>query len=115
MRKGIFLLLSLCISSGAVAAGWADICTSKPNQYCNAVGQSAYNATGTASLRKIKLGVIKGVTWRPEGSIVSISPAIPSAGIPRSVRLSPRDAFYFIVDDGVGNYFLRQCNEVQPI
>ena len=57
-------------------------------------------------MRGIKLGKITGVTWRPKGSVIGVSPAIPSAGIPESVRKSPRDAYYYIIDDGSGKPFV---------
>ncbi|MBZ0098991.1 MAG: hypothetical protein K8F30_07890, partial [Taibaiella sp.] len=107
MRKGILGALCLLAAFSADASEWADICKTKPNPYCKAVGQSAYNATGPAALRRVRLGEIKGVTWRPKGSVIGASPAIPAAGIPKSIRVSPRDAFYFIVDDGSGKPFLR--------
>jgi hypothetical protein len=66
-------------------------------------------------MRSIRLGVILGVAWRPKGSVIGIAPAVPEAGIPEAIRLSPRNAYYYIIDDGAGpeKAFLRQCREIR--
>jgi hypothetical protein len=106
-----FTLVLFLLPFTVVAAGWQDICGSQMNDYCKDVGKNAYNAQGTAFLKKVDLGKITGVAWRPKGSVIGVSPTIPSAGIPEKVRTSPRNAFYYIIDDG-GKPFLRQCREI---
>lgn len=101
---------------------WENVCKGLDSlkvSYCNNVGKDAYNATGPAVLRDVKLGKIIGVCWRPKGSIIGYSPAIPEADIPAEIRRSPRDAYYYIIDDGTVDAdgkmkpFIRQCREIQ--
>lgn len=109
----VFLIMILSIKT--VVSGqidWQNICPDPSNHYCKNVGKIAYNATGPLSMRDIKLGKIIGVAWRPEGSLIGYSPAIPKAGISEEIRLSPRNAFYYIIDDEWGKPFLRQCREI---
>jgi len=108
----IFLLL---LTSAVFAAqpNWQNICPKDNVSYCKNIGKNAHNnSTNPPVLRSIKLGKIIGVSWRPKGSVIGISEAIPSAGIPESVRKSPRNAYYYIIDDGSGKPFLRQCREI---
>lgn len=92
---------------------WKNICPDPGVSYCEEVGKNAHNNfTNPPLLRGIKLGKIIGVAWRPKGSLIGVSPAIPAAGIPEEVRTSPRDAYYYIIDDGSGKPFLRQCREI---
>ena len=102
---------------------WKNVCDGPDStsvSYCRNVGKDAYNATGAVILREVKLGRIIGVCWRPTGSIIGYSPAIPAANIPAETRKSPRDAYYYIIDDGMLDAegkpkppFLRQCREIQ--
>ena len=97
----------------AAQPSWQNICPKDDVPYCKNVGKNAHNnSTNPPMLRGIKLGKIIGVSWRPKGSVIGISEAIPSAGIPESVRKSPRNAYYYIIDDGSGKPFLRQCREI---
>ena len=108
----IFLLL-LTSAVSVAQPKWQNICPDNDVSYCENVGKNAYNnSMNPPALRGIKLGKIIGVCWRPKGSVIGISEAIPSAGIPESVRVSPRDAYYYIIDDGSGKPFLRQCREI---
>ena len=101
------------LASMATQPNWTNICPNSDISYCEGVGKNAYNnSTNPPILRGIKLGKITGVTWRPKGSVIGISIAIPSAGIPESVRTSPRDAYYYIIDDGLGKPFVRECREI---
>ena len=106
-------LLSLPVYSMSAQPDWKNICPDHSVSYCKGVGKNAHNnSTNPPALRGIKLGKIVGVAWRSKGSVIGISPAIASAGIPESVRTSPRDAYYYIIDDGGGKPFLRQCREI---
>jgi len=70
--------------------------------YCKNVGKNAYNGIANArGLRGIKLGKIVGVSWKTKGSFVS-----------RSQGTASRDAYYYIIDDGLGKPFPRQCREI---
>lgn len=115
MRKivSVLLFLLLPVAVFAIQPRWQNICPQDDVPYCKNIGKNAYNnSTNPPLLRGIKLGKIIGVSWRPKGSVIGISEAIPSAGIPESVRKSPRDAYYYIIDDGSGKPFLRQCREI---
>ena len=108
-----FMALFWPIASMAVQPKWTNICPKPEVPYCKSVGKNAYNnSMNPPLLRGIKVGKIVGVTWRPKGSIIGVSPAIPAAGIPESVRKSPRNAYYYIIDDGSGKPFVRQCREI---
>ena len=87
---------------------WANVCPDPEVSYCRDLGKDAYNATGSRVLRNVRLGKIIGVAWRPRGSVVSL-PGFP-------VRTSPRNAYYYIIDDGAGSAkaFLRQAREIAP-
>jgi hypothetical protein len=113
MKKLLLTLLIISFPVFAVASEWQSICPDPEVMYCKDVGKYAHNnATNPPILRGIKLGKIVGVSWRPKGSVIGVSEAIPAAGIPESVRTSPRDAYYYIIDDGGGKPFLRQCREI---
>lgn len=79
---------------------WEDICLSQKNSYCVDVGKTAYDRI----ISGIKMGTITGVTHKPKGANTSLS----------SYRISSRDAFYYIIDDG-GRLkpFIRQCREIK--
>jgi hypothetical protein len=99
---------------------WKNICPDQKISYCKNVGKNAFNnATNPSLLRGIKLGKIIGVAWKPKGSVIGVSEALPKAGIPKRIRKSPRDAYYYIIDDGMLDAngkklkpFLRQCREI---
>lgn len=117
--KSSFIVIStflfivfISFSVDAAKHKWTTICPDKDVTYCSSVGKTAHNSTGNQFMRNIKLGKITGVSWRPKGSVIGFSEAIPSAKIPASVRKSPRNAHYYIIDDGGGNPFLRQCREI---
>ncbi len=115
MRKivSVLLFLLLPVAVFAIQPRWQNICPQDDVPYCKNIGKNAYNnSTNPPLLRGIKLGRIIGVSWRPKGSVIGISEAIPSAGIPESVRKSPRDVYYYIIDDGSEKPFLRQCREI---
>jgi len=114
MRK-IFILgiiVSGLVTISSIASAWQNICPSNDIYYCDSVGKDAYNSNVTGILRGIRVGKIIGVSWRPKGSLIGISEAIPSAGIPESIRKSPRNAYYYIINDGDGKSFLRECVEI---
>ena len=112
---GIVFLILVPLISFAAQPQWSNICPDSAVSYCDNIGKNAYNnSTNPPALRGIKLGKSIGVSWRPKGSLIGISEAIPSAGIPGSIRTSPRNAYYYIIDDGSGNPFLRQCREISP-
>lgn len=103
MKKIVLILIILTLIPTA-SYGWINICLqNKLNPYCKDVGKDAYNATGSIILKDIRLGRIIGVIWRPKGSLIS-----------NTSRISPRSAFYFIIDDGFGpkKAFLRECREI---
>jgi len=109
------VILYVVVTSVPVKAAkqkWISICPDKDIIYCSHVGKTAHNSRGNKFIRNIKLGKIKGVSWRPKGSVIGFSEAIPSAGIPARVRKSPRNSHYYIIDDGSENPFLRQCREI---
>lgn len=109
-----FTALLWPLASLATQPNWTNICPKPDVAYCKGVGKknAHNNSTNPPLLRGIKLGEITGVTWRPKGSMIGVSPAIPSAGIPESVRKSSRDAYYYIIDDGSGKAFVRQSREI---
>ena len=100
-------ILSFIEPSVGADSVWTDVCESgDSNEYCDHIGKGAYNSTGAAVLRAVRLGTIAGVAWRPKGSIISL----PGS----DVRTSPRNAYYFIVDDGGAQPFIRQAREIKP-
>ncbi len=111
MKKsfGLFLviiLLSLPLQALSFEKNpWHNICDDPGDNpgkyYCENVGKTAYNAFGHPALRDVALGKIIGVAWRPKGSAISTSG-----------RVSPRNAYYYIIDDGGKIPFLRQCREI---
>lgn len=113
MRTLLFAFILLTLSASYThASSWTNICPSSDTTYCNSVGKNAYNATGHKALKNIKLGKIIGVTWKLKGALIGYSKPIPQAGIPGSTRLSPRNAYYYIIDDGAPKPFIRQCREI---
>lgn len=117
MKILISILFLFAITSFGYAANtdpWQNVCPDASIVYCKDAGKYAHNGPGsTPALKGIKLGKIIGVAWRPKGSIIGYSKPIPEAGIPGSTRLSPRDSYYYIIDDGSKEPpFLRQCREI---
>ena len=116
MKQIIVTILLVLLPFTALCVGqpkWTNICPDPGVPYCKDVGKDAYNnTTNPPLLRGIKVGKIVGVSWRPKGSVIGISEAIQKAGIPEEIRTSPRDAYYYIIDDGSGKPFLRQCREI---
>ena len=115
MKKLIYVVLMTIIlltsSTGyAKEIKWSNICPDPGVIYCKNVGKDAYNANYEP--KDIILGKITGVAWRPKGSIIGISEAIPKARILEEIRTSPRDAYYYIIDDGFGKPFVRQCRDI---
>lgn len=109
----LFTALLWPLASMATQPSWTNICPTPDLAYCKGVGKDAHNnSTNPPLLRGIKLGKIIGVTWRPKGSVIGVSPTITSAGITESVRKSPRDAYYYIIDDSSGKAFVRQSREI---
>jgi hypothetical protein len=106
MKRLFFaLLLFFVLGFGSKAIAWQNVCPNDTcKEYCANVGKVAYNAFGTEVMRSVKLGKIIGVCWRPKGSLIS-----------KDRRVSPRNAFYYIIDDGWGpeKAFLRQCREIK--
>jgi len=113
----LVVLMALCAlvatASAETIGPWTNTCPNRvASEYCDQVGKYAYNAYGIPAMRAVKLGRIVGVSWRPKGSLVGHAPAIPEAGIPKQIRLSPRNAYYYIIDDGGGDPFLRMAWEI---
>ncbi len=61
-------------------------------RYCTCVGETVYDRH-----TKLRVGEISGVAWRPKGTLIGNT----------DERVSGRDAFYYIVDDGTGQPFLK--------
>ena len=105
--KKLFFGLQIIFVFGFLsqAIAWQNACPNDTcKEYCAKVGKDAYNAYGTKVMQTVKLGQIIGVCWRPKGSLIS-----------KDGRVSPRNAFYYIIDDGWGpeKAFLRQCREIR--
>ena len=80
----MFVIL-LAHTVSAAQQNWQSICPRDDVPYCKDVGKTAHNnSTNPPLLRGVKLGKIVGVSWRPKGSVIGVSEAIPSAGIPGS-------------------------------
>ncbi len=107
----LILILSLVVSQAFVLAEgqqrWRNLCEGgSANPYCVAVGKDAYNDDShQVDLRVIKLGKITGVIWMKKGQIVS--------GTGESIRLAPKNAYYYIIDDQITEPFLRECSEIE--
>jgi len=93
---------------------WKTVCPDPSVDYCKNVNKYAYNnSTNHKSIQNINLGFITGVAWRPKGSVIGRSEAIPSSNIPSRVRLSDRSAYYYIIQDlKTAQVFLRQSREI---
>ena len=112
----LFVSFIFCLVFLKTVNAWdiQNVCPDTNITYCKNVYSNAYNYYGNKVMKNVKLGYIIGVAWRPKGSIIGRSKGIPSAGTPESVRTSSRDAYYYIIDDGSGKLFLRQCREISP-
>lgn len=106
MNKLAILFLISFYSLSVSSAEWKSNCPDAPDG-CQNVGKTAYNNAHWLKPGKIRdniesvlLGNITGVIWRPTGSLVGYSPAIPSHNIPENIRVSDSDSWYYIIDDG---------------
>ena len=100
---GLAVFFVLVFATQAIA--WQNVCPNKVcEEYCANIGKTAYNAYGTSVMKNVKLGKIIGVCLRTKGSLIS-----------KDGRVSPRNAYYYIIDDGWGpeKAFLRQCREIK--
>ena len=89
---------------------WVNHCKSNDCfGYCENVGKKAVNYP---RIFDNELGTIIGVCWRPKGTLIGISEAIPSVGIPEEIRIAPENSFYYIIFDGYYKPFLRRCREI---
>jgi len=52
------------------------------------------------------------VTWKKRGSVILIEDAIPKYNIAEERYFAPKDAYYYIIDYGGGEYFLREVDEI---
>ena len=102
------LALTLSFSAAADDKAFGNLCPDPSVSYCKDVGKRAYNAIGAQAMRDIDLGPILGTTFKRMGAVVS-APG-------RSIRLSSRDAWYYIIGSGgVATYpFLREAREITP-
>lgn len=103
--KRIALVVALLIlglsaepqAGASPALAWKDECgdpswEGATDNYCACVGKVVKDST-----TKLKVGKIIGVAWRPKGSLIGNS----------DLRVSSRNAFFYIVDDGMPNTFLK--------
>ncbi len=122
-KISIYLAILIFLSTIAFATdtnSWKNVCPDPDICYCKNVGKTAYNAFGPEAAKHVKLGKIIGVAWRPKGSVIGYSTPPPEAGLPRKTHLSPRDAYYYIIDELVAGClkgkmpppFLRQSREI---
>lgn len=99
--------------SAAAENRWTNECPDVSERYCPNVGKTGINSFNNPPiLRGKKLGKIKGVTWRPKGSAIAYVAGVPDAGISEKKIKTPKDALYYIIDDGTGKVFLRKCRDV---
>lgn len=111
MRLFETLILMAALITPATASGsvWQNVCPDKEIYYCNDVGKIGYHY-----YTKLKVGRILGVAWRPKGSLIGIEPAIPKLHIKEQYRVSPRDAYYYIIEDPGNDPFIVQCRYIDP-
>jgi hypothetical protein len=85
---------------------WDDVCGGSPAiSYCAEVGKTAYNNDNNPiHLRGRKLGTIVGVIWQAKNSLISPRGA--------EVLFAPKNAYYYIIDAGIGELFLRECDQI---
>jgi len=88
------------------APRWENLCQSRTNPYCLAVDKQAYNNDSVPiPLRGLKLGKITGVVWLAKGQTIS------RAG--ESLKIAPRNDYYYIIDNDIADPFLRLCSEIE--
>ena len=110
----LFLLVVMPHLVTALESQWQNQCPDADVLFCDHVGKTAFNAIGPAAMRDVPLGTIEGVIYRPAGSLIGISDALPDAGIPEEIRTAPEDGWYYIINDHPGNKpFLRWAREIQ--
>lgn len=104
----LFLALSITFPLMAEERVFGNLCPDVSVSYCKDVGKRAFNAFGIQALREIDLGPIVGTTFKYQGAVIS-APIYP-------VRLSSRDAWYYIVGPGGVSTepFLREAREISP-
>jgi len=109
--KTIIVLVALMLTSQLLVLAqstprWENLCKGSANPYCVAVGRDAYNDDSRPiPLRGLKLGKIIGVVWLAAGQTVS--------GRGESVKVAPRNAYYYIIDDRISEPFLKLIGEVE--
>ena len=105
MKKALTIALLIALTSAAQAAPveWENICPNDNISYCANVGKVAYSNKPEPSLAlHAKLGKIVGVAWRRKHEPITRD----------GKTLSLRDTFYYIIDDGSKETFLRHCDDV---
>jgi hypothetical protein len=108
---GILIVVSLLICVKAYASDgksqWSNICpNSKAASYCDNVGKDAYEKDKKSPESKgMRLGTIIGVTWREKDTMIGF--------YGDKTKTSPQDAYYYTINDYLGDTFLRQCSEVE--
>jgi hypothetical protein len=96
----VFLIPSFILATDT--GSWDNLCPDPGIYYCKNVDKSAYPGYGSpAGLKGIRLGKIIGVTWKSKGRIIGQG------------RRSPRNAYYYIIERGGEDHFLKQCREVE--
>lgn len=108
-----FALLTLSVT--AQSATWESNCPDAPGG-CEDVGKIAFNNAHWLkpgkmrdNMESIVLGKITGVIWRPKGSLIGMSEAIPASNIKASARTAPEDAWYYIIksDDAEQSFIVK--------
>lgn len=110
MRALILGMVLILFPVGAFGA-WVNACEdpqwqSTASQYCKCVGRQVWH--DSEGIRRLMqagrsippVGSVIGVAWRPKGSLIS-----------KDGRTTPRNAFYYIVDDGRPDPFLKNPRE----
>ncbi len=113
MRKVVFLLSlvilffvgNICLLAESTPGRWVNVCDGSAIAYCTGVGKNAYNNdSNPITIRGLKIGVIVGAAWIEEGATIS-----PAGG---QLIFAPRNAYYYIIDDGASDQFLRECSQI---
>lgn len=105
MKTGLIIALLIALTSAtqAITLEWENICPNDNISYCGNVGKAAYNNRLEDSLPlDAKLGKIVGVAWRRKHEPITRD----------GKTMSLRDTFYYIIDDGKKDTFLRHCDDV---
>ena len=96
---------NICVFSQDTSQRWKDVCEGAPAAHCDNIGKVAYsNESNPITMRDLRVGTIVGVAWMEKGSTVS-----PSGS---QLILAPGNAYYYIIDDGASDSFLRECEEI---